>query len=512
MTYEPHFILTKCTHFFKINKISPRLQSLILRYCDRYVYKSLIKVPKRGFVYAPTRVYAARLKNNSEFRFPINALLDFITFLQDKAVPEELYLIKEQPIYNPQSTTFTIKKGWVPKEYQIPVINYLLENNGGCSKFVGLRTGRGKTFCAVSALAEKKQRTVILIKPLYIEKWQSDFKTLLDHDPIDVMTVSGSQQLKALISLAVFDKLNSNLIIISNRTYQNYIDSYEDNYGNMSSTGYLCCPDQFFETLKAGILLIDEVHQDFYALYRALLYTHIPLSIGLSATLINENWFLQKMYDLIYPKPQRYVEHFHKNYLKVYGIAYSFENVNRIRINEYGSKVYSHHAFERSILLQPRILSNYKKLIHYVVEAGYIRDYIKNDKLIIFASSIAMCTELTKHLKIAYPNLDVRRYVEDDPYGNVIEPDIRVTTLLSAGTAVDIPNLRTSILTVNVLSAQSNIQAPGRLRELKDRDTKFYYLWCRQIVKHERYHQKRVEMLATHVATIKQFDYPGEPL
>lgn len=512
LDFEPYFLLIKYTHFFKIYHPIPRVYELLMRYSKRYILNSLVRKPKKGYAYEPTHVFAARLKSNTEFRFPINALPDFISFLEDRALISSLYRIIEAPLYIPNEATLCLKAHWKPKDYQAPAIEYLLANDNNRSKFLGLRTGRGKTFCAISAIVTLNKRTVVLIKPIYIDKWKSDFIELLDIDPNRITTISGSKKLQLLILSAMSNLLEADVIIISNRTYQNYIEAYEHSLGNISTTGYGCAPENFFKTIGAGVLLMDEVHQEFFSLYRAMLYTHIPLSIGLSATLLNENPFLERMYALIYPKNKRYVEYSNINYLKVVGISYAFKDVNRIRIYEHGCTMYSHTAFEKSIMRQPIVLLHYMELIKYVVEIGYITGYKVGDKLIIFASSIALCTELTAYLKKCYPHFDVRRYVEDDPYSNVIDPDIRITTLLSAGTAVDIPGLRTSILTVNILSSQTNIQAPGRLRKLNGRDTLFYYLWCNQIPKHERYHRRRAETLADHVESIQLFDYPGLPL
>jgi superfamily II DNA or RNA helicase len=134
---------------------------------------------------------------------------------------------------------------------------------------------------------------------------------------------------------------------------------------------------------------------------------------------------------------------------------------------------------------------------------------MENDKLVVFCASIDMCTEYTKHLKEEFPDLDVRRYVEDDPYENVIEADIRVTTIQSGGTAIDIPNLRVAIMSVSVDSPVSNLQALGRLRELKDRDVKFYYLYCLQIPKQVGYHRNRKLLYQPKVASINELHYPN---
>ena len=67
---------------------------------------------------------------------------------------------------------------------------------------------------------------------------------------------------------------------------------------------------------------------------------------------------------------------------------------------------------------------------------------------------------------------------------------------------MDIPNLRVVIQTVSVSSIQANIQNFGRLRKLKDRDTKYCYLYCNNIPKQKDYHMRRVELFRDRAASI----------
>ncbi len=103
------------------------------------------------------------------------------------------------------------------------------------------------------------------------------------------------------------------------------------------------------------------------------------------------------------------------------------------------------------------------------------------------------------------------RYVEDDPYDNVMNADISVSTIGSAGTGLDIPDLTTVILTVAINSSPSNIQGVGRLRQLKDKKTKFIYLTCSDIPKHREYHERKKVLLKEKVLTFNELSYPKIP-
>ena len=71
-----------------------------------------------------------------------------------------------------------------------------------------------------------------------------------------------------------------------------------------------------------------------------------------------------------------------------------------------------------------------------------------------------------------------------------------VSTLLSAGTAVDVKRLRTAFMTTAVGSIDANIQAFWRIRELKEYPhvtPDFIYLVCSDIPQHREYHRIKVE-------------------
>ena len=137
-----------------------------------------------------------------------------------------------------------------------------------------------------------------------------------------------------------------------------------------------------------------------------------------------------------------------------------------------------------------------------------VNDYKYGEKLAIYVSSIKMATSLTEYLKQQYADLDVRRYVEDDPYENLLDPDIRITTIMSGGTGHDISNLKMVLLTVAISSSQSNVQTLGRLRKLDDIPVRFYYLTNLNVKKHVEYHEKKKEMLLFRAKTYKEFFYP----
>ena len=508
MIHDLIFKVMVYSHFFKITDITPAGHRILNRFSQRFVQRGLIRKPGGRFVMEPIKVWASATKDRRTYRFHINALDQFKAMLKDNYITDDMYDITLAPLYTPVDVDLKLKPNLVLRDYQVPVVNYILSDDASPIRLVALATGRGKGICSMSALATIKKRVVIIVKPAYVEKWVDEMLEKLDITLSDLMTVKGSDQLKGLIELANTDKLKAKIIIISNRTFINYIKDYELDPQYVLDAGYGCVPDAFLQTMSAGVKLVDEVHQDAHANFKIDLFTHVEKSILLSATFISDDPFIEHMYEVMCPKSNRYREDYINRYIHSNSVSYSLKNGLELRYRDHGSTTYSHNVYEQSIIKRKDILKDYLLMINSLVEVGYVEDYKPGDKVAIFASSIHMCTIMTEYFKRLYPHLDVRRYVEDDPYENLIDADIRVTTILSGGTAHDIPGLTCTILTVAVSSIVSNRQTFGRLREIKGRMVKFYYLLCNNIPRHIDYHDAKKIMLAEHALTFKELAYP----
>ena len=506
MTPRPLFILTVYSHYFKITQIEARVSYLINKF--KYRFQQMTWRPNRGKVErVEGKLFAVSIKNGQEYRFHINVLSAFKEYMALSGYKSELYRTVVVEMYEPAKVHLELKDGIAPRPQQVSFVEYIVKKDYNRSKFIGLQPGSGKTVITAIALAKMGVRSAMVLLPRYIPKWVIDIQTLFKVRPEDILVIEGSAQLKGLIMLARSKKEIPPFTLISNRTLANFIKNFDDDPGSVLLEGYDCTPDDLFKVMKVGAVVIDEVHLEFWSTYNMLLHTHVPLFAGLSGTLINNDRFMTTQYETVFPKDSRAELPDNNRYIKTYPVSYSINAINKIRTTEWGSTFYSHHAFEQSIMKNHHLLQSYKKMIAHVVDIGYIKEYQKGDKVAIYASSIAMCTLLTEYFKKLYPHLDVRRFVQDDPHENIVEPDIIVTTILSGGTAHDIPNLRTVILTINIMSAQSNVQTSGRLRELKDRDVKFFFLWCMEVDKHKEYYEGRKEMLKDRVRFIKDYQY-----
>lgn len=500
------------SHFFRLVNVQPEMVFTINEFMKPLVQYEVNRSVKNKVVYSPNKIFASKTSNASEYRFHINQIAEFMELLKLKYVNPDSIEILNMPLYKPAKLSYKYRIDKQPRDYQVEVIDHIVSPmEGHRTRLAGLPTGTGKTFCGLSSAVKIGTRTMIIILPIYIEKWISDIQDNLNVDKNSIMSVQGSAHLKGLIDMGNSGTLKSDYIIVSVRTLQNFIDRYE-NYADDCIDEYGCRPEDLYRITGTGQVLIDETHQHIHAIYKIMLFMHVPHLTALSATLISDDYLIKKVHNIMYPKVVRYDKLLMEKYIRVFPIDYTFRDFKyrKIQTSEFGTNSYSHNAFEKSILRNPRNLDSYVAMVADIADMGYIRYYEEGDKLLIFASTTAMCVAMAEHLKIIYKDLVVKKYTQEDPYENLIDSDIIVTTPQSAGTAVDIPNLTTVIATVAISSSVSNIQMLGRLRKIKDKTVRYFYTFCRDIKKHIEIDYKRIELFKDRVYSIKNLQYPKQ--
>lgn len=443
------------------------------------------------------RTFAAANMSRTEFRFHINSYKDFISFLNDYGYNSSCLEITNHEAPSGLKIKFVLKDKRDARDYQEKTVNYLVAP--GKTKLVTLQTGKGKTFCGLRAMFLLSVRVVIVIKGMYVDKWKEDVKEAFNIKNEDLMIVRGSKHLHALIDLALAGELKAKVIIITNTTMYNYLYEYERFDGVCT---YGVSPIDFYKTLNAGVRLIDEVHQDFHLNFRMDLYTHIEKTLNLSATMEPDDPFLKKMYELMFLTPERFEGIPFDKYISVKALYYSLNDPKSVKWKNWIRKSYSHVMLEQSIMRNAKILNNYLQLIDSVVKESFIKVMQPGQKMLIFAATVELCTVICNHLQKILPHLVINRYTSEDPYDFLLKSDISVSTLKSAGTAVDIPGLRITLMTDSINSGQANYQVLGRTRPLKDWadiTPEFIYLVCFDIPKQLEYHEKKKVIFANKV-------------
>lgn len=487
----------KYSHNYALYQPPHVMQSTIMG----YVRNNLVQMMKyrrwnNEIVTKVTNVYAFRRVDPLEIRMQISTLPGFIDWMRSNGYQD--IQIVEKPLYEPAKVEFTINTTKRPFDYQIPIIEYL--KSPGYRKVLPLQAGQGKTLCALFAVKDMGVRTALILKPMYIKRWMDDLaseKGIFNLTPNELAVVQGSAALGGLLRQAVDGDIPYKFIIISNRTFANYIRDYKDHvnmekYANVE-------PSRFFEVLKIGNRLVDEGHQDFYSVFTMDCFTNCHKCLELSATLEPDDPFMKRMYELLYPREIRYDDGRYVKYVNVVAVPFNLDQSVKKRINfqQRGMTSYSHNALEDSILRSAERLKNFLQMVVALTEKFFISQRYKDYRLLIFASRVDMCQTIADHLSTLYPDLKISKYTQEEDYEITKTMDIIVSTPMSAGTAVDIEKLQTTICTVAIGSTQLNLQMIGRLRELRDSDIKptFVYTYCVDIEQQVNYHVKKRDVI-----------------
>ncbi len=502
-----HLKITVYSHHFSVTDLTERAKQLCLAFCRQFVQYGFVPV-KGTMVRTPVKVFASATVDRGEFRFHINCLNNFKQNLVTKNWTEFMYEIIEVPMYEPAKVELIMKPQWVARDYQVPIIEYL-QQQLPVSKLVGIATGRGKGFVSLMAMSKIGQRVCIIVRASYVEKWVEEILATYEINKEDILLIQGTPSLMKLLMMAKENRVTAKIIIISNMTFNNWMKQYEKFQEDTLDMGYDILPFEFFERLQIGVRLIDEIHQHFHGCFRTDTFTHVPQSIALSATMISDDPFIERMHELAYPVRNRYKDTQLIKYIHSHAIHYRFKKPDLIKTTEYGSNNFSMGAVEKSIMKHFPTMKNYFDLINYAIEISYLMCERKNKRMLIFAYSVDLISDLVIYLKKKYPQFDIRRYVSEDEYSNLMEADICVSTLGSSGTGVDIKDLTTVILTTSVNSIQSNVQGLGRLRKLEDgTPVNFYYFVSDDIDKSVQYHYSKKTMLLERCATFNEI-YSG---
>jgi len=497
--------ILKYSHNFVIKTYTPQMKKAVIRFArDNFIHTNVFRNSNGQIISDNSKIFADATDDRTEFRFHINCYDEFIRHINNLYIKD--YNVIEVPLFTPRNVEIKIKDEFKPRDYQLPVIDYIIDNENKRFKLLALNTGEGKTISSFFALEKLQVRTVAIMKSGYILRWLDEINKVFE--VVNPIVVSGSDNLKKLITYTMSQELDWDIALISNKTFQRYINTYKLMKEDMLKEGYDCLPEDFFKSMEAGFRLIDETHQDFHLNFKIDLYTHIERSLSLSATLVNRDTFLERMYQIAYPPELRYHTEKTKKFVQVKAVYYSIDPKYNIRYIRRGTNSYNHTVYEENIKRYKKVLKDYLEMINFYVRNDFIYTRDSKDKLIIFANSIEMCSTIVNYLKPIYKDLRIEKYTAEDDYENLIDSDIRVTTIGSGGTAHDIPNLTTIIMTIAIQSIQSNLQSFGRLREIKGKDLKFIYLIDQDNPKHMEYHQLRQKLFKERALSMQTIWYP----
>lgn len=494
-------------------KVKPRCEAdkrVILGFVRRLVQWEMEMVDDKP-VYKVMKVYAFENPSERSFRFHINLLKDFKDHLETNCTREQLsgiaVTVHKFKLQSRHNTKFQIKNMFDPRDDQIPVIEHLMERGdpdtvdiGGVkvplfdnNKTITLRTGGGKTFITKKVMSEESLRTFIMMRGGYLDRWIPDLEETFRLKGEAIQIVQGGNSLSAIMQNHIdglSDKVQ--IYLVSTDTFVDYITHYE-RHGVTEM--FPIAPTEFMDRMNIGATVIDEGHQMPHRIMKFFSYLHVFKHTTLTATLDTMDKFMDRMLSIMYPKDERFSGPKVDPHIAVTAFQYKLANRRRVRFTGWKGS-YNHTQLEQSLMHRKNkdLFEEYVEMVRYLLKTRYVDKDLPGTKALVFFATVDMCTRVTKELQKTFPDKKVVRYIAKDKMSVMDEADIIVSTVLSAGTAVDIPNLMVSIMTTAIDSQQSNEQTVGRTRPLKsypDVNPEFIYFVCTDIDKHMDYHRNK---------------------
>ena len=456
------------------------------------------------------KVWGGTTEDFTSFRYPISLLPRMLKMLEANGIEKGRLGVRYLEKYTPAKADIEIQDHLTMRDYQEEAINFCLEHmeKGAPSTFLGIPTGMGKTLALLGFASRLKLRTSIIASATYSEKWKEDILRNTKTPEERIFLVSGRNGIKKIFSESERGIYNYDFTIFSIETLQRYFKEYEAN-PELCAEIYGGTPVDLWEVMKCGLLGGDEMHENLFSVYWLNTFLHGPFHLGLSATMLHKDPFVEARQKEIYPVEKRFDKIKMQKYINFVYFGYRYKDLDRSRIKTSfpGKSTYAQDAYEQSIISSKESRDNFVEMVVNATRDYYVSIRKPGDKLRIYFSRIKMINLITDTLKAEFPDLDVRRYAEDDDYSIIIDSDIGVTNRGKAGTGVDIPGLTTVINFTNVESSQAVLQLLGRLRDIKGRDVIFVQGYCKNIKKHIQYKDNCHGMIHERIKGFIHHDY-----
>lgn len=479
-------VIEVLSHAIIIKEVDSRFRFVVNKYGSRFVKMKRERVG-RHVIMVPDKIFGWANPARTEFRFHRNQLDDFLLHADRYGFTNIKVVYRE--MYEPVAASMSLRADWTAKENQVPIIEKITSDETSIA--VTLQTGQGKTSTSLKSAELIGNRLGVIVLGRYYDKWKADIVTQFRLGRGQLMAVKGQVALDNLLQGINTEECSPKAIVFTLGTIEGYIERY---YETINPPKWMVPPDRLWEHLGIGFRITDEVHQHPYTNYIIELFTHIPKAVYLSATMDGEDSLTNEMFQIAFPAANRIGGGAYIKISDVICIKYGLQKRGSIPYKGFGGS-YNHLVFEDNLMRLEERRDNYYEMIRFLVDHFHTTRKGKDHRLLIFAGRVEMCEQIVEYLR---ENLSEKyricKYTAEDDLAIIEEHDIIVTTLGSAGTALDIAGLLTVIMTTAISSRQANEQALGRLRALNNCTTTplFIYLCCDDIDKHLHYHERKV--------------------
>lgn len=492
------------SHGVRVSRYSHDLFRRLTPYLEKLDLKEPRRVHKVGMVMELKKRYYGLMKDQKAFFIHRRCLKDLTEYLAALGISGNQIERVDIPLYKIEPAEFEVVDHFVPRDYQIPIIDVM---SGGIeSTRVDLFTGYGKTACALMAAAKRAGRLLIMIPPKYFGIWIKALRETYKDIEGRYVTVSGSNELKTVMEQAELGEFHYDVVIISQVTYRGYIEAYEQYGQGIVDLGYPVAPYNFHELLGIGMQINDEIQEDPGLVFRMDIYSNLHKGAYLSATPYTGSEFVTAMIDKMLPQETQVPLPEYEPYINVLAVLYDDADVTPKDYLTPFKNTYNHARYEKVMLKKPKRLMKYKDQVRRMVNGAFVQDRKPGQKMLIICALVEFIHHLTAFLQDEFPHLTIGAHVSGSNYDALMTNDITVSTHKSSGTGVDIPDLRELLQLHAMDSKKDSHQILGRLRKMKSFpgvSPRMMYTVCNQIPQHWRYHKSKKEFFSGRALTHK---------
>lgn len=339
-------------------------------------------------------------------------------------------------------------------------------------KYLGLKTGIGKTFCAVKYIVDNKDRPVIFVdQDSLAQQWKDRIMKYTDTKEDEIYYISGRPSVDKLLKMSNEDIQNIKFFLCCYRTLTINIK----NTGNSSNISEL------FNKIKITLKVFDEAHVEWQSIFKMDMISNIR-SLYLSATPkrgdAKEDKVYQKMFKTVKILTMEDLVGKPDPYHNI--IVYRWNSKPDIMQQNQCSTKYGFSMARYCQYLQDKKYDEFEEKIYDILFNQILKNRKKKKVAILFGTLNLLdkfYDNFLKYCKEKEYKLTINKFTgnttKEDKIKILEETDILITTDKSFSKGIDVKNLTVLINTVPFSSDTKLTQVVGRLREIPKKNVIF---------------------------------------
>lgn len=358
-------------------------------------------------------------------------------------------------------------------EVQRTAIQFLADNKydlGGYQKFLSLKTGQGKTFCAVYYICMTSRIPMIFVpNKILADQWIDRIMEYTNAEKENIYLISGSRSVDKLYKMSDEDRSSIKFYITIHKTTDMM---YKDDPNSLRS---------LFDKLGISVKIFDEAHLRWESILNIDMNTECR-SIYLTATGGRSDPMEDKVYKRIFKMTPKFSDRSKK--VKVKPEKYHNVVIFKYKLNadeEFKAKLMKRSAkrgfdinFYTDYITNEKFSDFYEPLKNFILKAVYPESSSYIRKTMVLVKHVELLEKLYDRLledldgrNITIAKKHSKMSKTDKEIHDLDKADLIITTDSSMGTGSDIKGLEMVISTIPTSSDITTTQILGRLREIE---------------------------------------------